>query len=519
METFLIAVRRVLYALSDAVVWPFRTLARLYAGAGRGRAFVLGLPALVVFLVVSTALGFAQFRDDESLNQTYRKSAEDAIAREDWSEAMLMYQKLIGMNPTDQQIKFQLMQLALTLPPPHNNPELARSLLAELAPEDGAGYAPAHIVKATRILQRAEIPYVTRVSVAKKQLELALQADPDDQDAKVLLADLLHEEGDMAGAEELYNDVIVDYPGVAFGLLQIYRQTNRMEMIDPLMRETAARYGELVKRYPEDSALWQRLAMTFIVRRQPEQAIKELQRGIDTVEGEEFDSSLIRTQAVFYLQWAGSLVPQSREDVATFRRQLELLKTALQLDPSNEDVKFAVARLGLDESPIAMEARQVYDPQADIANTSGRILKMLGTAALSRDNVEEGIAFLESAIEKSPDDHEALNNLAFFVMKTDANRALELSNKALELLPATNATARLRARYLDTRAHIYMELGDFSKAAADFEKALPLMPDRRKVHEALVKCYTNLGLTAQAETHQRLMESLPETPDDQGKSP
>lgn len=64
--------------------------------------------------------------------------------------------------------------------------------------------------------------------------------------------------------------------------------------------------------------------------------------------------------------------------------------------------------------------------------------------------------------------------------------------------------------YRDTRAHIYLELGQWEQAITDFESTLPQLTTRIETHEGLQKAYTNLEMTELADQHQRLAETLRE---------
>jgi len=81
----------------------------------------------------------------------------------------------------------------------------------------------------------------------------------------------------------------------------------------------------------------------------------------------------------------------------------------------------------------------------------------------------------ERALAADPNYWFAANNLAFLLsessdQKTDLDRALELSQKALKQRPGDPAI-------LDTIGWVYYRLGDFSKAQGLIEQALAGAPD------------------------------------------
>jgi predicted Zn-dependent protease len=137
------------------------------------------------------------------------------------------------------------------------------------------------------------------------------------------------------------------------------------------------------------------------------------------------------------------------------------------------------------------------------------ILVTLGTRALQHNQFEPAIRWLEMAQASARDPNPIVqNNLAIAIVRSGQSErlpeALELANKALQLLPDNHVT-------LATRGEVYLAMKNTKLAQLDLESALQLRPDYPETLQLLAQAATELGDTAGAEEYQRRSQSLKST--------
>ncbi|EFI35484.1 TPR repeat-containing protein [Desulfonatronospira thiodismutans ASO3-1] len=106
-----------------------------------------------------------------------------------------------------------------------------------------------------------------------------------------------------------------------------------------------------------------------------------------------------------------------------------------------------------------------------------------GNVHAGLENWERAEESYRKALERSPDNPEAMNNLAYVLMKQDKNDdALDWSAKAVKIQPENPA-------FLNTHARACLKTGNPDKAKRIFTRALSQLPDedplRERVKEGL----------------------------------
>lgn len=173
-------ISRVLSIPLQLIKSPSQFVSGIWQDGGRGQFLVLGMPAVITFVLGMTALGLAYVNKGkldsryESLAQRARDNAErvkrdmeldvpagnmealgndsrrDELANERNRERIYL-EKLISLDPEDPVHKFNLAHLAI------KEGDLGRgeSLMQVIAPFDEPGYAPAHLYLAKFYIKHA----------------------------------------------------------------------------------------------------------------------------------------------------------------------------------------------------------------------------------------------------------------------------------------------------------------------------------------------------------------------------
>ena len=129
----------------------------------------------------------------------------------------------------------------------------------------------------------------------------------------------------------------------------------------------------------------------------------------------------------------------------------------------------------------------------------------LGSLALVLGKREAGLEHLERAVEASPDNVVALNNLAYGLAEKGDEAALLRAVVLLDKAVAVGeGLGQVPPNVWETRGQVLAKLERWREAAVDLEQALKAMSGQPGVHETLAKVYVALGEPALAEEHRKL---------------
>ncbi|MGI9517039.1 MAG: tetratricopeptide repeat protein [Pirellulaceae bacterium] len=503
MRTLIFQIRRFLLFLTDAFLFPFRKLAELWRDPVRGRALLFGMPAVLVAMIgIFTAL-LAMGSHDRFVSN-YEVVKNDAVKKEDWAKAIVYMRKLVQLKPDNAAAKWEFARILLSDDREDTreaSTQTARAIVESLSPIDKPGYAPAHIMTARRIMGLTRISLQNRVVAAEKHLRLALEAEPGNKDALTSLADLEIRRGKYDEALVLYKQLFNEHVGYYVKIVELYTALKRPEEAEDYIARALVQYNEFLIEDPKNLDYLRRRANCLASLGRHEEAVQGLEQAINDADREAAKRILSDQLAKIYLSHAQSISGEVDKDPEQAMIYLNLLGEAYRADPENSATKIALTRFGLSNVPRPERAFEIYDPRVSPEDAPDQALQFMGTREITEGDPMVGVRLLEMSIQKNPSNHEALNNLAFTMMDTDLDRAFDLSNRAVSLVPAQH-------HYLDTRGNIHMRMGNYRRAINDLEKARIGMPDNINVYISLVYCYEQLGMMEPAQSFQKKIDEL-----------
>jgi tetratricopeptide (TPR) repeat protein len=196
---------------------------------------------------------------------------------------------------------------------------------------------------------------------------------------------------------------------------------------------------------------------------------------------------------------------------------LDMLSSALRLDPQNTPALMMLIQLSDDASKNGEEARRMLKERLAAGEAPWVIHLVLGTSSIGDAGIEEAEKHLEQALAQNARVPATLNNLAWLLASKkdpDLDRAFRLSDQAVKLAPGT-------PEVMETRGQILLKLGKWQEALADLERVLPyytqvprLEPNRPMLHAAISLAYEKLGNAEMAALHREKAgnAALPGTP-------
>ena len=138
-------------------------------------------PALLMIALVMLVGIAAWGQRSDAIDASYQHDAQAAMDAGDFKTARICYERLLQHSPNDPAVLFGLARSLAGL----GHPADAMQIIQRLAPTDAAGYAPAQVVVAEQIL--AGPHDANSLHLAQKHLERALQSDPNNAQALLLL--------------------------------------------------------------------------------------------------------------------------------------------------------------------------------------------------------------------------------------------------------------------------------------------------------------------------------------------
>jgi tetratricopeptide (TPR) repeat protein len=181
------------------------------------RYLLQGLPAVLVLLAIATLIFLVLVQPGWQLLEFYEQAGQQAYRAEQYTQAHICFERLGQLAPENKRFRFVLGQVVDKL----GDQPRAAALIAQLAPRDQMGFAPAHLWEARRLLSIAPLTEVSR-DAAEAHLLRLLQAEPNTPEAAAELAKLYLDSGRIAQAEKLLGQVGKSRPDLQLQLARLY---------------------------------------------------------------------------------------------------------------------------------------------------------------------------------------------------------------------------------------------------------------------------------------------------------
>ena len=408
-------------------------------------------------------------------------------------------EQLSELDPENQDYLFDL-----ALSYPDDNPEKL-AILMKLAPEDEAGYFKAHRVLAQYFFVRARNAQ-TENEKASFQDKALIQANhcltlmPNEKVAKAIKAGVLQAQNRIDAAYRLYEELFEGEVEYYRPLIELNNQRGTPEKNSSIVDSAYPRLkAKLEKNENDDTRVWvvgwTDIVRCLMVKEAYETAIQDLEseysRQILTGRHER-KNWLNAAMGEIYAEWAGEQVEFATMDEESQKLALARLKKAYKKNQKSPTTLTKLAWFVNSDSKLAEQARQIYDPSND-PEAPPSVISDVGAKALKDKDYQKAIEFFERAVAQAPNSPLLLNNLAFALLSSeenpDAERALGLVNKAIQLLGTGQGSQVFRSSLLHTRGTAFMRLSRMEEAAASFEAVLEDRPNDQETIKLLIQCY------------------------------
>ena len=462
-----------------------------YLKSRRKGELLRGLPALVAILIIASAVAIVTgARPAATRNATLLREAQMALSGKEYAKAAITYERLLQVGGNDNDARYGLARCWAAM----GESQQAALLLSALAPDNAAGYLPAHRVRAFLILQ-APAASTDDLEIARQHLDRVLAADPDDSEAHGMLGTLFLRQNRIREARDQFALAAGVHPETALNAAMLSRQLGEREAMMDFASKAAAFNRGSVKtagiQVPAETVL--SLAQALCLQ-------KKYGDAVDTIEellGRSDRDRLVKAIMEICRAWQSDLDARSgAQDLERFR----LVNAALRFEPASHDWQVRLLALGAEGSVVRPVAVQLLAKLAQDNAAGAEVCFFLGMDAWSRGDMPVARRFLERSLALKPGHAPTANNLACALLtgrNQDPARALEYADQAVAAAPGN-------PMYRETRGEALLALQRWSEAAAELERALPGLPARRDAYQCLAIAYENLGLREKAREQQRL---------------
>lgn len=514
---------------------PFRLLfafavfmVQAWTTSRKGRAFILGVPAVGVATVCATLFWVStHYYNRLTVGRTvynYKK-----LARKEFSEpndVLLLAEKLHELKPEDEQYKYQL-GLALEAA---KQTQKAASLMSSLGPEDSPGFVPAHLWLA-RNYQQQQLSNDDKSKfdeLASRHLELVVEKDPANLDAQSSLASQYQirafeakSAGDMEGhtanlkkAESALDNVIspMFHPDaskrqLSIGqILQVPRlltikrelgsQEGAMEKFDALFQEVL----KLSRNLPDELRLKIFVALrdSALSVQEYDRAVEIMQQAFQTFDDTNLKQAFVRSSAKVFLLKAQQMT--DFDDREQFVGHITAICMSLNANPAERDayeimIDVIVKIKDNDQNMTWLKETLLDSPKISLTHL------LIGLAMIREGDIQDGKSHWKIAFRLERIAQTILNNI-IDVASTDRegriDNILEVNLIALEMFDQPMLYQSLGLNHFHN--------GDIEEAIKNFETALELQPALIRSHHHLVQCQEALGNAEKAKYHNDKLE-------------
>ena len=524
---------------------PFRLLfafavfmVQAWTTSRKGRAFILGVPAIVTVLISMTLLWVTtHYYNRFIVGRTvyrYKKFARNEASEPE--DVLIFAEKLHELKPEDEVYKYQY-GLALDAA---KHTEKATSLMASLGPEDSPGFVPAHLWLA-RNYQKQQLSRDDKSKfdqLASRHLELVVEKDPSNLDAQSSLANqyqirameatkLGDDENATANLKkaELALDNVINpmfHPDASkrrmsiAQILQVPRlltikrelgsQEGAMERFDNLFTEVL----KLSRNLPEEWRLKIFIALrdSALSVQDYDRAVEIMQQAFQTFDDTNLKQAFVRTSAKVLLLKAQQLT--NFDDREEFLGHVGAICMSLNKNPAERDAYKILINVitkikDSDQNMTWLKESLLDSPKISLTHL------LIGLAMVQEGDIQDGKSHWKIAFRLEKIAQTILNNI-IDVASTDKesriDEILEINLIALEMFDQPMLYQSLGVNYLRD--------GNTEEAIKNFEEALKLQPGLIRSHHHLVQCQETLGDVEKARYHQdKLDEFLDKLPSNQ----
>lgn len=374
----------------------------------------------------------------------------------------------------------------------------AQKMLSKIAPDNRAGYAPAHAWIAQNLLREPITD--ENVSVVKHHVIEAVKWDRVPESILLFGSELLLRLGDRDGCLNLITKAAEANPANYLFLLTRTHQLDNKVLAEYASTQSQAYFQGNLDRDPNDLKSRLGLIQTLAANLKLNEAEQVVRAGMQIAPSPELTRGL---SEIYRLRFLTTL----KQSGSTWEGDLQMLDSAMRTDPTNPMIGEEIAKLtrlnGTSPGEELIEKLQQFLAEGKATAATHAWISEL---YLVRKNYKQALPHLEQVVTRLPNSPQYANNLAYIIDEVAPQRrqeALVLAQRAVMLDPRSGD-------YYDTLAKILAGLDRRTEAITALESAIERQPNRKDFHERIANLYSETENAAMAEQHRMIVKRLAE---------
>ena len=469
-----------------------------------GRQFVFGFPAVVVAAGFFGAIWVDQYLGEERA-VSYARSRGASHLQNDPDQPWLaeaFASKAVDLMPEDyDQARFELANAYYAA----GKKGLAVDLVNRLSPLSAAGeevpFVDGHIWLADfyQSQENGEMPAELRRSKAREHYQ---QVD-DAVLAKVGLASILSDEGDLASASEYLTQVLqtpFDYenPRSVYAqitsyptLVELYNRQDEKAKAAQVCRNGVVTMSRMVIDYPDYLPLWISISHCCVLTEDFDRAIEVLIDGERRAQEDQTKVKIRQLAAEVLVVKAKSV--EALENKRNLRYHLIALARAIRTDIRNVEAYRALSKF-IDREKLSSEQSVWVNELLLERGIKGIMHVLVGMQRSVEGQMEPGRSHWEIARQQYSFAPNVIYNLIEVAVKENPdldNRKIELIEVAMDLFPDQPALKLTRGSFLLKDEKYDQALPDFNAALSD-ETFSKILVNRKRILEGMIACHQAL---------------------------
>lgn len=472
----------------DLVLLPLRLV-----GVLRTRAFVVFLfclPSLLgIILSIGTAVWIARSSRGDVVSE-YEKAAQNALTANKTDLACWLDRKLLFIEPNDAEPRLALALMAEKA----GDPSRAERLMRQMAPLTEAGYAPAHLWMARKLMgdrpAKDDRQRVRQITEIQQHLRHTIELEPRNMDARDMLGNICARTGQVGEAIANLTVAAEANPSEHLTLAQLFVMKGDHSLAEMHGKAAQDHYRKKLASSPGDIDAELGLAASDLFLGDSQHAIEVLTKGFERSHDKRFDVALTGAYVLAFDQANPSDVP----------KRLDLIQKAWSHGSDSLAVLARLDTLTGGKEKEAQQARLMLAKSIETGKSTGMAHYALAGVAVRDGDLKKALVHAEAAYAAMPGVPEMGNNLAFVlatVEPPDLARAIKLADAAV-------STAPDNPNFRETRGQILVKLQRYRDAVTDLEMALGKLQDMPGIHTGLADAYEHLGDRELAAKHREL---------------
>lgn len=362
------------------------------------------------------------------LDENDRKGAVDA------------YQKAIDYDPDNEELRFELAELFITIDQPEQAIRVVEDILTRNPDSIKANLSMGIAWFGNRQPDKA-VPYFRH----------ALELDPENEEIRLNLSIALVRAGDFALATEELKELLRRYPDSIPGHLamaRLYRETG-------LNALAVEQYRDLISRYPDMDQAYQELGLLY-------EELKEWQNALDV-----FTDVLKLRPLDFALRHHLARVYVGMKRYADALEQLDVI---VALKPEDLDARLKMGLIFLEQQRWS-DAITVFKEILELKPELDAARYYLGTAFESKSEWEPALEAFRGIDRNSALYDDAVSHIGYIYLETGR------IGEAIQFLETRMSEGQPRPQVFNYLASLYMANNQDADALATVDRGAGLYPD------------------------------------------